>query len=393
MNRYTGATPPMPDHFKERMQDTLGGLETMHTIHRRNKLTVSLAAALIAMLALAGIAYAAAQSGILTKIFTRSEPAETADQAVVHVDVFAESKLMSLTINDYVFSGSDLYVDWALNLKTDERLVLLSSGLTAVLPDEAFTDNFVRGGLASNLQPWTDLMPSTSSGMNQGYFYNGAPDEPVEISMRLSLIRPDPDALQVEYFTVANYDSVPVWIYDDDSVYWQYGYHYDGENSESDETEEYAYDEGMLSQGEFFKKYGFGELIDELEVSFTVYPSGTQLRTLAAHERFEFDGYTLKIQKVEFNGFNAEIECLIQSDDPDFMDTGIWFFAFADGKPLNFATSLEGSGNEYSFSFWSEGGCTLLPNEITLAPGEYVWNGDFREPKIDMEKAVTLKLQ
>lgn len=393
MNRYTGATPPMPDHFKERMQDTLGGLETMHTIHRKNKFTVTLAAALIAMLALAGIAYAAAQSGILAKIFTRSEPGETAEQSIVHVDAYSESELMSLTINDYVLSGSDLYVDWTLNLNTDERLVLLSSGLTSGLSEDAFADNHSRGGLASNLQPWTDLMPSTSSGMNQGYFYDGAPDAPVEISMRLTLIRPDPDAVQLEYFTVADYDSVPVWVYDDSSVYWQYGYHYDGENSESDQTEEYADDEFDLTRGEFFKKYGFGEIVDELEVRFTVLPSGTQLRTLAAPERFAFDRYALEVRKVEFNGFNAEIECLIQADDPDFVESGIWFFVCVDGEPLDFATQLEGGGNEYLFTFWSEGGCTLLPDEITLAPGEYVRSGDSREPKIDMERAVNLRLQ
>ena len=38
--RYTDAVPPMPEHFRRAMLDTLGGLEPMK---RRNKFTLSLA--------------------------------------------------------------------------------------------------------------------------------------------------------------------------------------------------------------------------------------------------------------------------------------------------------------------------------------------------------------
>ena len=392
MKRYTGATPPMPDHFKKRMQDTLGGLETMHTIYKRRKLTTALVAALVAMLALTGIAYAAAQSGILSKIFTRSEPNESAEQSVVHVNASAESELMSLRINDYVLSGSDLYVDWTLDLKTGERLAMISSGLTTELPRDVFADSDVPHSLGSIL-PWTDLMPESWSSMNEGYFYNGAPEEPVEVSMRLALVRPDPDALQIEAFTVADCPNTPVWVYDDSSVSRQYGYYYDGENFADDQDETYWADFDSLSQGEFLKKYGFGEVVDALEVSFIVQAGNVQLRTLAAPERFTFDGYALEVRKVEFNGFNAEIECAIQTDDPDFMESGTWFFACADGEPLEFASQMDTGDGEILLTFWSEGGCALLPDEITLAPGEYVWNDGFREQRIDMEQAVTLSLQ
>ena len=96
---------------------------------------------------------------------------------------------------------------------------------------------------------------------------------------------------------------------------------------------------------------------------------------------------------MEFNGFNAEIECAIYTDDPDFMESGTWFFAYVDGEPLKFSSQMDIGDGEILLTLWSVGGCALLPDEITLAPGEYVRDNDFREPRIDMEHAVTLSLQ
>ena len=61
------AVPPMPESFTKRMDDTLKEIECMN---KKRKMTVVLAAALVAMLALSSIAVAQAiDSGVLSRLF------------------------------------------------------------------------------------------------------------------------------------------------------------------------------------------------------------------------------------------------------------------------------------------------------------------------------------
>ena len=76
-------------------------------LRKRAKLTASLAVALTAALLLAGIAYAAARSGLIGRIFTRSAPSSEAREMVRPVNQTATGERFAFTVNDYLIDGSD----------------------------------------------------------------------------------------------------------------------------------------------------------------------------------------------------------------------------------------------------------------------------------------------
>lgn len=372
--RYSDVVPPMPEHFRRAMGSALAGLDA----RRRRRLPVSLAIALAAMLALSGIAYAAVQFGILDLIFTDAAPGDNAQQAVRHVGRSAKGEYADFTVHDYILSGRELYADWMLQMHTDERLVLVSTGMKADFDEDYFSDQVIPGSMALN-NPFTDTFAGGSwMSMNRGYFYDEAPAEPFEMTMELALVRPDPEAVMVGTAQECSYRDQPVWVYDDEGVYWSYGHYYgdygDGTETESDNGKIYEeLDRRAAEAGyhrawlEHLEEYGYGEVVEELSVTFTVLPEDYPVMGLAEPQRFELEDFVLTVNAAEFNGFSAKINLSLElpMERGDFMPN---IRVLADGEALELAAMMESSAEARSLNYdlWSEGGCALLPHELTL---------------------------
>ena len=373
--RYTDAVPPMPDHFKNAMLDTLEGLESMKRTH---KFSASLAVALAAMLALTGIAFAAAQYGLLDFIFTDVKPGNGAEQVIRHVEVTDQGQYADFTVHDYILSGSDLYVDWTLQMHTDERLVLISTGMDTDFARDYFDDQAIPDSLAVN-NPFTDTFPGgTWTSMNRGYFYEGAHAEPFDVTMDLAFVRPNPEVAMASFTEECSYRNQPVWQYDDESVSWSYGYYSSETDSGTDDEKvnakldaraaEVGYHQAWLK---FFEEYGYGEVVEQLSVTFTVVPGNTPIMRLSEPKTFELRDYTVTVNDVEFNGFNADMNLTIElpEENDDFMPR---FTVLADGEPVKLAAQMDSSQTSfvYNYDLWSEGGCTQLPTELTLVAND-----------------------
>jgi len=368
--RCTDAVPPMPEHFRRAMLDTLGGLEP---VKRRNKFTLSLAVVVAATLALAGMAFAAAQFGILDFIFTDAMPGKGAQQAVRTVNVSDSGEYADFTVHDYVFDGRDLYANWTLQMHTDERLVLVSTGMDADFPGDFYCDQGIPDSLAP-CNPFTDSFPGgTWSSMNWGYFYDGEYTEPFDVTMQLALVRPDPDAVLVSATEECSYRDQPVWIYDDEVVMWGYGHYNTGKETGGGDIKVSAKLDARAAEVgshqanlEYFEEYGFGEVVEQLSVTFTVVPGTSPVMRLIEPKTFELEKCTVTVDEVEFTGFNARIALtLVFPEEPAFH---VDFTPFADGQRLELSRQMDSSPEplRYTFDLWSNGGCSLLPSELVL---------------------------
>lgn len=383
--RLREAVPPMPDHFKKRMTDTLGGLEDVKKGH---KFSVSMAVALAAMLALAGIA-CAAQTGILDFIFRGTEPGADSAGAVRQVDASAKGEYMDFTVHDYVFDGADLYANWTLQMHTDEPLALISTGMDADFAGDVYSNQPDPGSIKVN-NPMTDSFEGgVWSGMNRGHFYDYMPEEPFEVTMKLALVRPAEGVPMLKSCEPGEYPKQPVWFGVDDEMCWSWGYYETENESGSDDYEHYeqidaraaevGYHEAWL---EYFEEYGFGEVVERLEVKFTVVPDGFKGKRLEESETFKLKDFDLTVEKAEFTGFSGEIGLRLKFAGPVDLseDVPVTFTVHADGQPIEFAQQMDFLGDaptECTCDLWSQGGCALLPDEITLktSAGESVTFG------------------
>jgi len=368
------AVPAMPDHFAKRMTDTLGGLEDMKRTH---KLTVGVAIALAAMLTLAGAA-CAAQTGILDFIFRGTEPGADSAKAVRQVNASAQGEYMDFTVHDYVFDGTDLYANWTLQMKTDEPLVLISTGMRADFEEGVFGEGHIPDSLAAN-NPMTDCFEGgVWSGMNVGHFYDYTPDAPFEVTMKLALVRPDENAVMLKSGELGEYPGQPVWWNVDDSTSWSWGLYATEHEVGSDDYEHWEQIDARAAQVgyfdawlEYFEEYGFGEPVERLEVKFTVVPEGFKGKRLERSETFRLKDFDLTVERAEFTGFGAEIELRLEFARPVSIleDAMPVFTAYADGQALEFAQQTEGFGGEnaqFVCELWSQNGCALLPDVIAL---------------------------
>ena len=168
-------------------------------IIRKRKTTAAIAV-LAALLALTGVAYAAARSGILDKLFTRSEPGEAAQRLVVPVGASDGGEWGGYTVNEYIFDGQDLYVDSTLTLNGDEGLIVLGYGPAATLDGEG--EAWIRQSDVTNFGGAYRWVEGSLTGLDRIHFYGDVPDEPFESGMRAALL---PSGAKASTRTVASF--------------------------------------------------------------------------------------------------------------------------------------------------------------------------------------------
>lgn len=399
------AVPPVPEHFLRAMRDALGGLERARAVRRRKALTAA-AVALAAMLALAGCA--AARSGILRQIFTRSEPDRQAEAMVRPVNRTVDGELLSFTVDEYVLDGEDLYVRWTAHMPTDESLLLRGSGMQTAFSGDVFLDQDEPGGLGWTCLSTENAADGALTGMNRGHFYEEAGGEPFDVTFQLALIRPDANARVVQALQPCALAAQPVWVGDGEGGYIPtYGYF--ARQTESDGWEmSYGSPDGAPDPWQDWQDarreavgayqafldslpvFGFGEVVETLSLSFTVDPQADSGVRLAAPIAFEREGYTLTVTRAAFTGVNAAVDAEIAWHGPQ---DGLSFQLWIDGRDTGLAAMLDSSGDTSALSFWSEGGTTARPSAVTLVPGRYETANGSRAFLPNLKDAMEIPLQ
>ena len=141
------AVPPMPESFVRRMDDTLKEIERMK---KRRKLTIALAAALVAMLALASVAVAQAiDSGVLARLFGEKEPPQEAAE-LLQTDLNAVSQDgITLTLDELLFDGRSLNWQWSVSSEREEPVFALIGYSVDGIEDSLIESENSRGAEAS----------------------------------------------------------------------------------------------------------------------------------------------------------------------------------------------------------------------------------------------------
>lgn len=332
---YADAVPPMPEHFLKTIERTLKEAESMR-LKKRTKLTVSLALALTAALLLAGIACAAVQSGLIDRIFTRRAPTSEAEKRVRPVNQTQLGQRLSFTINDYLLDGNDLYVDWTLQSLTDEDWMLVASPMQSDLDIEIFSDSMIPGGLGEGGIRLSGLKDRSLSGMNKAHLRGGYRGQPFEVRFQLALVHPSANAEQAVW---SNLDAL-------------------------------------------------GEVVEQIELGFTVEGGALQGKHLHQPVRFEREDFALTVTGAQFTGINASIQCDLKWRTPELAEGDVCFQIWIDGRDSGMASMQDGSTVE----FWSEGGYAHLPDEFTIVPGltEYTDHGMRFTPFDDQKMTVSL---
>src|SRR5699024_2668836 len=101
---------------------------------RAVKPAVMVAAAVLLALALCGFAVAASQSRLLESLFFGNAPTPEAERLVTQAGTAVERDGVTLTIDEYLLDGADLYVRWTVTNGRDEPLMLMTSDLEVDAP-------------------------------------------------------------------------------------------------------------------------------------------------------------------------------------------------------------------------------------------------------------------
>ena len=110
--RLDQAVPPMSDAFLERMNQTLKEIEDMK---KHPKITFTLVAALVALVALTTVAVAqVVESGLLARLFRNDTPSPAATELLQTGIASVEKDGMVLTVDELLFDGRNIICDLTL---------------------------------------------------------------------------------------------------------------------------------------------------------------------------------------------------------------------------------------------------------------------------------------
>jgi len=144
------AVPPMPESFVRRMDETLKEIERMK---KRKKLTIALAAALVAMLALTSVAVAQAiDSGLLNRLFGKQEvPQQAAELLQTNVNTVSQDGV-TLSIDELLFDGRSLNWQWSVSSEREEAVfALIGYSIDGIEASSVESDNGLGASASSNV--------------------------------------------------------------------------------------------------------------------------------------------------------------------------------------------------------------------------------------------------
>ena len=121
---YRDALPEMPEAFYQTMQDAIAELEA--PMKRRYKVTTTLAAALLALLILAGAAFATIHSHLLNRLFPEGAT-PTAEEMLIQDALSDEAEGLKLTVAEHLYDGRNLHLNWTVESERDDTIYYLTN--------------------------------------------------------------------------------------------------------------------------------------------------------------------------------------------------------------------------------------------------------------------------
>lgn len=296
----------------------------------RRKVRAALIAALIAALLLAGLAYAASRSRILERLFPSGNPSQAAEQLVKPVGTGKIDGPYSFSIDECLFDGNELHVEWTAKSQAGDLAIFTASGL-----DFPFV-NLSQQNHTGSLQ-FTDFVPlgDTLNGRAISREYHGytvvtLPDgigsEPFDATLRGAFMKPVAPIVRDEDIR-ANIACRPTWIASQDKG--QTYLHFasivaleDGcQSQEAPDVGKYL--DALTpdsSQKEWMGAYvnalaaaGYAQELTEMALTFTVSPDFRRIyhTEIDGPSTFEFDDRTVAITKAEFTAAHTDLEGLM----------------------------------------------------------------------------------
>lgn len=373
--RLKRAFPPTPDSFDARMRSTLANLPPRR---RAVKPAVMVAAVLLA-LALCGFAVAASQSRLLESLFFGNAPTPEAERLVTQAGTAVERDGVTLTIDEYLLDGADLYVRWTVTNGRDEPLMLMTSDLEVDAPATPINeDNLADWMFASGVL--LDGEHPSYSAMSRVNFDDSAPEAAFDVAFTVALLRPL--APVEDYDSVETFSGSPVFLsseIDGRTVYDAVSgvEHIDGGLSMNSPLEALKDGWSLDALVDVMVEQGFAEEAVRIPVSFTVRPDAKNIVHTAIDGRktFVFDEFTMIIDRADFTAAGVNIRYRIlprDAMDPwDSPAARMWFEVLPDG---------EATDNAFMQSKTSEGGHLVgeivarasseIPDWVRLVPYE-----------------------
>ena len=333
-DKFRRAYPSTPDSFDRRMRQTLAALPRRGGRWCARSIA---AVALAATLALGGLAFAFSQSTLLPQLFSGTKPSREAERLLVQLGGQTEKDGLSLTIDEYLLDGADLYVDWTITSTRGEPLLLVSSGLTADADAHNLSDDdasmwYWGGGVL------LDAEHPAYSAVSRLHFDDACPETDFDVSLTAAVFRPT--APIVDSQDAGEFSDRPTLLRSRD-VDTQIVFLVSDRTASGDG---WILSGGALDNAPDFEAFsealesgGYGEELTAVPVRFTVQPQPERMvRTEIAGQRaFVFDRFILVVERANFTAAGASLRLRVTprntKDLTDF-STDLWFEILPDGR-------------------------------------------------------------
>ena len=334
-NELRRAYPETPPSFDERMRRTLANLPPRRD-HRR--LCASVAVALAAMLALSGLALAASRSDLLRRLFRGGDPTPQAETLLTQLDTAVRRDGVTLSIDEYLMDGADLYVRWTVASERDEPLMLVVSDPEIEFAAEAINDD--------NAADWhfnagvlLDAEHPSYSAVSRLHFEENAPAEAFDVGFTAALLRPV--APMIGWDEVGKGVDSTVLLREEwedcvqltavDEILWDG----DGYTLSSDQGGEGGWSmETMLAS---LADNGYAEEALRIPVRFEVESDAEHMvhTEIVGSGVFSFDRFALIIDRADFTAAGVTIRYRIAIRHGDRFGERLWFEVMPDGQPAD----------------------------------------------------------
>jgi len=367
------ACPPMPQAFHDRITATLERLEEREMPKR--KVSALLIAALIGALLLAGLAYAATQSGILRELFGGKAPSEAAQQLLVQPGKSAEQNGVRLTVDEYLLDGNLLHMTCTFTSTSDEPLIC-GMDWPKVNGVPVAGGTFTRGVGMDALVALKKNAPVTVR-MSAILREDVDASRPVSISLAGYALAPLIDLAHFKEDLSPGMDVYSLW---------------------TDEASTLFVKDESQTQAEIYEKLGYASTAAALplEISVSAETLKAAVHTVVdGKDTFDFPEYTLKVVRADFGAASTMVELHLypkrpfkeydedmNNDDP-LIDRAYALLA-PDGKELTAALTGgwdggvmqagEENGEPLHYCWKGDGNPVDAPETVTFAP--YVWSTD-----------------
>lgn len=339
-DRLKRAFPKTPSSFETRMEQVLADLPKRRS--RRN-LRRTAAAMLAAAVAMGGLAVAATHSQLLDALFPTQPPTPQAENLVVELGMAAEAANATLTIEEYLLDGADLYVRWNVTSTADEPLMLMVSDVQTPYAAQSILDqNFCSWDLGMGVLLTPDY-PSHSE-ISRIHFDEEIGEETFEATLSAALLKPIAPMQNED--DLSDFSDTPTLLYsryedgltllnavcnlniEGDSLYTT-----DSEDLYKAMRNEYTFDAMMRAM----ETCGYAEEQTRIPVRFVVSPDAENIvhTQIIGQNVFAFDRYTMIVDHADFTAAGVDIRYrLIPSDEENpeqSIASQLWFDVLPDG--------------------------------------------------------------